>query len=79
MINEAAQHLNEKLAQRDKVIQATKTWLRQVDTKTKNIDGHVVNLLKMVKQVDSHHSQIKVLQGSLEQLQSEREYEQQAK
>ena len=69
MINEAVQALLDKIGARDKVLQANKTWLRNVDNKVKTIEATTNMLTKVSSDIKKNQKQIKNLIGDLEQYQ----------
>jgi hypothetical protein len=52
IVSTAMQTLMDKLAQKEKIAQANKTILRQHETKFKNIEMQVNQLLKLKKQLE---------------------------
>lgn len=67
------QTLMDKLAQKEKIAQANKTILRHHETKFKNIEMQVNQLLKLKKQVEDQYKQLKRNLSDVEMLQQYRE------
>lgn len=63
------------MSKRDTIIQATKTWLRQVDAKVRNMDGQVQTLVNVKREVKDHSKKIKDLLGNLEESNNARVHE----
>ena len=69
IVSTAMSSLMDKINQKEKIVLANKAILRQQDLKLKNLDMQLNQLLKLKKQVENQHKQIKLSQSDIEVLQ----------